>query len=172
MSHARPRDPLLTGTRWLLRIAMAGMTFAIAVAAAAVGGLLAFPDKVAPRLADAPPGTLWWAIVAVMIVIAILALSIRFTVDLSRIVATVGHDDPFQPENADRLDRMAWVSLIVQLCGFVLAPVVGQIAAYIGEGRNDYAVSFSGFVLTLVLFILARVFRHGAAMRADLEGTV
>ena len=29
-----------------------------------------------------------------------------------------------------------------------------------------------GILLVLILFILARVFRHGAAMREDLEGTV
>ena len=27
-------------------------------------------------------------------------------------------------------------------------------------------------LLVIILFILARVFRHGASMRADLEGTV
>jgi hypothetical protein len=32
--------------------------------------------------------------------------------------------------------------------------------------------SGSGLVLMLVLFILSRIFRHGAAMREELEGTV
>lgn len=32
--------------------------------------------------------------------------------------------------------------------------------------------SLSSLFLSLTLFILARVFRHGAAMRDDLEGTV
>lgn len=167
-----PRDPLLTATKWLLRIGITGLALAIAVAAIAVGALLLYPGEVTPQLAAAPRGTIWWAAAAVAIVIAILALSIRFAIDLSRIVATVGHDDPFQPINADRLDRMAWVSLVVQLLGFLLAPLVGMVAAYIGEARNDYSVSISGFLLALVLFILARVFRHGAAMRDDLEGTV
>ena len=36
----------------------------------------------------------------------------------------------------------------------------------------DAGLDLSGIVLVVVLFILARVFRHGAAMRADLEGTV
>ena len=168
----RPRDPLLTATKWLLRIGIAGLTLALAAAAIAVGALMLYPGKVVPRLAAAPPGTIWWVIAAVIVVIAILALSIRFAVDLSRIVATVGHDDPFQPENADRLDRMAWMSLGVQLLGFVLAPLVGMIATHAGEARNDYSVSFSGFLLALVLFVLARVFRHGTEMRDDLEGTV
>ena len=36
----------------------------------------------------------------------------------------------------------------------------------------DASLDFSGVVMVVVLFILARVFRQGAAMRADLEGTV
>ena len=30
----------------------------------------------------------------------------------------------------------------------------------------------TAWLLVVILFILARVFRHGAAMREDLEGTV
>jgi hypothetical protein len=33
-------------------------------------------------------------------------------------------------------------------------------------------VDFGGIILVLTLFVLARVFKHGAAMREDLEGTV
>jgi hypothetical protein len=33
-------------------------------------------------------------------------------------------------------------------------------------------ISFGGFLLALVLFILARVFRKGTEMREELEGTV
>jgi hypothetical protein len=36
----------------------------------------------------------------------------------------------------------------------------------------DFGVSLGGLLLALTLFILARVFRQGAAMREDLEGTV
>ena len=36
----------------------------------------------------------------------------------------------------------------------------------------DTHMSLTGLAVGLVLFILARVFRQGAAMRADLEGTV
>ena len=40
------------------------------------------------------------------------------------------------------------------------------------ELTADIEFSLTGVLLALVLFILARVFRHGAAMREDLEGTV
>ena len=34
------------------------------------------------------------------------------------------------------------------------------------------AGALPGILMVIILFILARVFRHGAAMREDLEGTV
>ena len=37
---------------------------------------------------------------------------------------------------------------------------------------TDFGFDGGGILLILILFILARVFRHGAAMREDLEGTV
>ena len=37
---------------------------------------------------------------------------------------------------------------------------------------DDGGLDGGSILLTLILFILARVFRHGAAMREDLEGTV
>jgi hypothetical protein len=36
----------------------------------------------------------------------------------------------------------------------------------------DAGIDFGGVLTALLLFILARVFREGAAMRKDLEGTV
>jgi Fe-S cluster assembly ATPase SufC len=58
--------------------------------------------------------------------------------------------------------------------------------SYVLAGREGYEVTegsvtfhgqvggldMTGILLVIILFILARVFRHGAAMREDLEGTV
>ena len=38
--------------------------------------------------------------------------------------------------------------------------------------EDHISISLSGIMLILTLFILARVFRQGAMMRAELEGTV
>ena len=50
------------------------------------------------------------------------------------------------------------------------------IKAVSGEAANDIDVDVGldggGILLILVLFILARVFRQGSAMREELEGTV
>ncbi|UUX98999.1 hypothetical protein [Sphingomonas sp. J315] len=50
-------------------------------------------------------------------------------------------------------------------------PLVGVIAEHLGT-HSGVDMSFDSLVLALVLFILARVFRHGTALRDDLEGTV
>ena len=42
----------------------------------------------------------------------------------------------------------------------------------VADLRADFGFSGGGLLLMLVLFILARVFRRGAEMREELEGTV
>jgi hypothetical protein len=84
--------------------------------------------------------------------------------------------DPFIPDNARRLNAMAWLLLGSQ----VLTVIVGELRVYAfslidPQSKSTFDISptdLAGFLIVLVLFILARVFRHGAAMREDLEGTV
>lgn len=96
---------------------------------------------------------------------------------LRKIIATVGEGDPFAPVNAERLRGMAWLLLAIQLIELPIAGAGMAIAEWAepikGADVNvDAALDLTGILMVLVLFILARVFRHGAAMRDDLEGTV
>ncbi|WP_423603980.1 DUF2975 domain-containing protein [Sphingomonas sp. MS122] len=171
MTEVRHRDPLLTITQFLLRVVTGLIALTAVVVALAIVALILFPhQQLVPRLSA--DNTLWWVVTAAMVSLVLLTLYLSFTLTLSRIVATVGTGDPFQPENADRLDRMAWLTLAMQGCLLVLAPMVGVIASRIDGLRGDFDVSPDGFILALVLFILARVFRRGTQMRDDLEGTV
>jgi hypothetical protein len=55
----------------------------------------------------------------------------------------------------------------------VVVLMAHRVAPYVPDGRSvPQANLLSGLLLVLVLFILARVFRVGAAMRDDLEGTI
>ena len=101
-------------------------------------------------------------------------ISARFLKLLGMIIDTVGEGDPFVRDNSDRLREMGRITLIV--FGLSVLVTLGGIA-YVAmgfpvEGSVEFDVSVESLLLALVLFILARVFRHGAAMRADLEGTV
>jgi hypothetical protein len=87
-------------------------------------------------------------------------------------VLTVRAGDPFVAENARRLHEIAGAVLVLEL----LHLAVGAIAksdAFAARGIHiDWSFSFTPWVAVLLLFVLARVFEHGARMRADLEGTV
>ena len=72
---------------------------------------------------------------------------------------------------------MGWIALGSQVVMIPLGALLHWIAVITRDMRNvrieaDFGLSGGMILLTLVLFILARVFRHGAAMREDLEGTV
>lgn len=106
-----------------------------------------------------------------VIAMIILVLLERFLLQLQRLIESVGQGDPFAPINADRLARMAWLLLASQITAFIGM----SIAAYHAISEEaDFTGDFSieGLFIVVLLFILARVFKHGAAMRDDLEGTV
>lgn len=109
-----------------------------------------------------------------VMVIGIAAVPVAYVV-LSRlraIVDTVREGDPFVAANARRLQTIAWAYLGLEL----LHIAVGVVAAHSGSEAQpldlDWSFSFTPWVAVLLLFVLARVFDHGARMRADLEGTV
>ena len=101
-------------------------------------------------------------------------LSASFLKHLSAIIATVSDGDPFVGANAERLRSMARICLVLFALS-VLATIGGLIYLALGlpmEGSFEFDISLETLLLALVLFILARVFKRGAQMREDLEGTV
>ncbi|MCL4673299.1 MAG: DUF2975 domain-containing protein [Sphingomonadaceae bacterium] len=124
----------------------------------------------------APKNMIWLVAVALALALAMLFLGVRFLLELFGIIDSVGKGDPFQPENGTRLSRMGWLALAAQGVALALKGVVKVLEPYaIKAGEKitlDFDLDLAGILLVLILFILARVFRHGAAMRADLEGTV
>ena len=168
-------DPLLKAARWLTIFFLAltvivGAALSIAAPALLVANELVVVEMVAEgyradfELVLAIAVLLW-------LIAALMAVGFFFR-NLLRIIGSVGEGDPFAPVNADRLRKMGWLAVIAQ----VLAIPAGAIGAWIQvrmeEVSIDFDLSLTGILLALILFILARVFRHGAAMREDLEGTV
>ena len=111
------------------------------------------------------------AIIAVGIVsVPITAIALR---NLARIVLAVRQRDAFSLANAERLQTIAWVLLALQLLHVAVAAIAASVATdkaplKIGGGGSG----ISGWLAVVLLFVLAGVFREGAAMRDDLEGTV
>jgi len=173
-------DPLLTIARvatWVVQIAFIigqiGLGVAIAATIAAALGFLP-QDAVVEGIEHLRPAILWPAALAMALVMVALGLATQFVIRLRQIIDTVGEGDPFQAENGDRLTRMAWLALIGQILAMIAGAIGGWIQVHGGHGRFELHadISFTGFFVAVLLFILARVFREGARMRSDLDGTV
>ena len=169
-------DRLLFFTRMLL-------TFLIwFTAAAAVVCSLLIPivvlkhDAVVRDMAEngIRAGALPWMVVLLVLGIAMAVLGFFFFRLLRRIVDSVGEGDPFVPINADRLYQMGWLSLALQAVILMAAPLMLWFDALPQEPNvhRDNGFSIGALVTALLLFVLARVFRVGAEMREELEGTV
>lgn len=90
---------------------------------------------------------------------------------LLAMVATVRDGDPFTTANAQRLQTIGWALLAVQLLDLLFGAFSLWFAALHVEFAT-WSPSFGGWIATLMLFVLARVFRRGAAMRDDLALTI
>ncbi|MGE4305120.1 MAG: DUF2975 domain-containing protein [Novosphingobium sp.] len=176
------RDPLLAIAKAILWFLMGVMALAALACLIAVPALFIGQDTVIEHLSKEAPNLDFpqfiMAIAAVLLLAAtLLGILFRIFQLLKQIVDTVGVGDPFVPVNAKRLTRMAWLTLAVQL---VSLPITGLVIWIhnVTEGTgvdaevHSNGVDGNGLLLVLILFILARVFRKGAEMREELEGTV
>ncbi len=175
----RPRDPLLTVARvivWFFIVVFAFVALAMVVAIP----LVAFNNAtIVVELAEkgVKVGGEVTLVIALVLsgIAALMGLAVWFFRLLLRIIDSVGEGDPFAPVNAERLNRMAWISLAGYFATWPIGALVmwlARLAQDAGE-HVDADIDIGGsLLLSLILFILARVFRLGAAMREDLEGTV
>ena len=173
------RDPLLAIAQVIIALGIVLMIFVAAMMLIGLGALLTVGRaEVMTELGDADaPVAAYWAVAGVLaLLVGLFLVMLRFLLELNGIVKSVDRGDPFEPGNADRLSRMGWLAV----AGYAVAVVISSIATWIksvaGEAGKDINVDIGldggGILLILVLFILARVFRQGAAMREELEGTV
>ena len=178
----KPNDLLLLAGKILTVIIQAIMVLVGGVLAILLPILLIFQDEVSAEIAADNPDVLtafplWPMAGFFLLIIAIVVLTFLFFGKLRAIISSVGDADPFVPENADRLNAMAWLLLVGQI---LMIPVAGLgliVAKWADEVENadvtiDAGIDLIGILMVVILFILARVFKHGAAMREDLEGTV
>ncbi len=91
---------------------------------------------------------------------------------LLSIVETVRSGDPFVIVNAARLQTIAWAVLALELSRFVVVGIASSVSTPARPIDIKLNFSVTPWLAVLLLFVLARVFEHGARMREDLEGTV
>lgn len=177
------RDPLLAIAKGILWFLMGCMLLGAAACIIAAPFMHVFQHEMTLELAEEAPKlrmpTFLWVLTGVLAcVVVLLVMLFRIFQLLKWIVDTVGQGDPFVPVNATRLTRMAWLTLGVQVVSLAISGLASWIEVTAGEKpEGDLNINIDGFLgngllLVLILFILARVFRQGAAMRAELEATV
>jgi hypothetical protein len=104
--------------------------------------------------------------------ICVIAVMLAFLLT-DRIVKTAISGDPFVAENAKRLMYVGWFLLAAQLIGAGAEIFVGHLPDKLREHiQFSFNASPPGVFTIMLIFALARIFRHGSRMRADLEGTV
>ncbi|WP_037500216.1 DUF2975 domain-containing protein [Sphingomonas jaspsi] len=168
-------DPLLNSARILIGFLMGICAFAGGAVVLGVGAILTVQrqDLVAKLAAEGIPANGVNAILAILILVAaVMALGFFFLRHLLRIIGSVGEGDPFNPVNADRLRSMGWLAIASQPVMWTLGLVAHWIEQFTDKAHTEVGISLGAIILGLILFILARVFRTGAAMREELEGTV
>jgi len=170
----RPRDPLLAAARFVLGFTIAAMALGLAGLTIGLPALLVMRDKVVGSLAaeGAPPEAIWVIVGVMLLSAAALLLGILFFRHLFRIIGTVGEGDPFVPANADRLRAMGWIAVGVQVLTIPLEGLGHWLENLTEHVDVNMDFSGSGLLMALILFILARVFREGARLRGEVEGTV
>lgn len=170
------RDRLIRSTEtimWIAWIANRVILVAIAVGLAAtwlapgfLGRLLAQADPAV----NVPAATIGVRLL-MLIGIAMAIATDRLLVPLAAIVASAGSGDPFMPVNARRLRAAGWALLTLQLLD-IPCTLLARSWPSLGSAAPDGGISIGGWLATLMVFVLARVFAAGSIMRDEMEGTV
>jgi hypothetical protein len=171
------RDWLLTSARWLIGLLLV-VTAVVSVVLAGLAVAVPFNQaRVAARIARhtgqvAGEGTTALIVLFLALAAVMCALFFAWLRDLRRVIDSVGEGNPFAPVNAQRLTRMGWITVAVELISIKAGGLAAYLTHHFRREHIDIGLSLGGVLLALVLFILARVFREGAKMREELEGTV
>jgi DUF2975 family protein len=153
----------LIALNWLFGAAILGMLVWTFLAAEFVARAL--------HVDDSPRVLLGMRLIMVMGVVAAPITNVILS-RLLRIVETVRAGDPFVTENASRLQAVAWSVLALELGRLVVVGIANSVSTATRPIHIDWNLSFAPWLAVLLLFVLARVFDHGARMREDLAGTV
>jgi hypothetical protein len=155
---------LLRGARWINWVVMAVLIVVL------VGVFVGNPEKMnltGAALANlTQPQKVLMARAGVTGMLICSLLVWPLLVLLQRIVDSARDGDPFVPENGVRLRRIGWLILAINVV--TTSMVHMALKGFIGFPP----VSFSGVLTVLMIFVIARIFETGAAMRSELRETV
>lgn len=162
-------DPLLIAARVLLWVFIAGAVLAVAMS---VIGLITYTAAQGSALRVPVWEPVWRPVAELLSGLAALSIATDIALGLLAMIGAVARGEAFATGNVGRMERIAWNVIGLQLLGFLAATAGAGISGEINGVEIGLDLSPAGIAFALLLFILARVFRQGAAMREDLAGTV
>ena len=112
----------------------------------------------------------WLWIVCLVSLVTVPLAHVIFT-RLRAMIADVETGDVFSPPSIARLRTIAWCLLGISAADLVFGLASIEVSAQTGEYLG-WSPSLSPWLVSGLLFILARIFAEGIAMREDLEGTI
>lgn len=137
------------------------------VAFAVPGTMIAALDGKMPH----PEAAIGWLRWVMVITAPVILLAHVILTRLIAMIDDVRAGNPFAGANAARLRHIAWALLGIQLLdlayGFVSIAASERTGEYFG-----WSFGLTGWLAVLMLFILARIFERGAAMREELDQTI
>lgn len=162
---------IMTGVIWVAVVlsVFVFVVLAIGLVASLNDGALSIP---AGRAATAEVGPLDF--VFPLIGLAIVAPGVVYVcVQLRRILATLADGDPFVPENAARLTRVA-VALAIMEVASLLSVITMHVVPQTGSVARDHPITINLVVWAAVaaLLILSQVFREGTRLREEEKMTI
>ncbi|MCR9268447.1 MAG: DUF2975 domain-containing protein [Henriciella sp.] len=129
------------------------------------GGELSLPG--AQLMADGVPmGQLVGALIGALIFFTGFAYVIA---QLRRILQTLADGDPFVPENAPRLTRIAIAIALVEIVRNLAALATSTILSI---GQVNLRIDLAVWGAVIVLLILAQVFKEGTRLREEEKMTI
>lgn len=154
---------------WANRLFLLGVTLALLL-------LLAFPANLAAIVAHELPGSdvpsaMTGVRLLVLLGVAMSLVTDRLLVTLAAITASASAGDPFIAANAHGLQKIGWCLFALQLFEIPGALIAKNFPS-LGPAAPSGDFSIGGWIAVLMVFVLARVFAAGSAMRDDLEGTI
>ena len=172
----RQRDQLVRGGAAIVRISRVVNRLLLIAIAAGLVGTWASPGFYRDMLVRADPAVdvtaaLTGIRLLMLIGIAMTIATDRLLMALAGVVASAGQGDPFTPINAGRLRQIGWALLALQLLDLPCT-LLARFWPSLGSAAPVGGISVGGWLATLMVFVLARVFATGSLMRDDLAGTV
>jgi hypothetical protein len=162
-------DPLLTAARVLLYVLLVSVVIALVWT---VIGLVVHVVSYNSALLVPPSDPLWRPVGRALFGLAALSMIQAIIYHQLAMIRAVAAGEAFAPGNVGRVEKIAGDVLGLQILG-TFAHIIGvQVGGDIDGFDLAVGLSPAGVAFVLLLYILARVFRQGAAMREELEGTV